>query len=177
MTRNKVKLEYINNDTKRRSTLRKRTRGMLKKVQEISVLCGVDACAIIYSPGEAVPQVWPQNLDAARILTDFNNLTELERTRKMTNHLAFMQARCATLRDKVVKKENDNTKLEAQAILYEGFSGSDFAELSPNELLATVNTVDNLISNVVERMKALSAQAQNGGFVGSGMGGGVTEPF
>ncbi|KAJ1703512.1 hypothetical protein LUZ63_003291 [Rhynchospora breviuscula] len=150
---------------------------MLKKVQEISVLCGVDACGIIYSPEEAASQVWPQTPDAGRILTEFNNLPELECTRKMTNHLAFLQARCATLRDKVVKKENDNTKLKARALLCEGFSGSDFAELSPNELLVTANTMDNLISNVFGRMMTLSAQAQNGGVVGAGMERDVTKPF
>ncbi|KAJ4799044.1 AGAMOUS-like MADS-box protein [Rhynchospora pubera] len=150
---------------------------MLKKVQEISVLCGVDACGIIYSPEEAVSQVWPQTHDAGRILTEFNNLPELERTRKMTNHLAFLQARCATLREKVVKKENDNTKLEARALICEGFGGSDFAELSPNELQVTANTLDNLISNVFGRMMTLSKQAQNGGVVGAGMERGVTKPF
>ncbi|KAK7302125.1 hypothetical protein RJT34_13005 [Clitoria ternatea] len=32
--------------------------GLMKKVQEISVLCGIDACAIIYGPNDLEPNIW-----------------------------------------------------------------------------------------------------------------------
>lgn len=175
MARNKVKLQYISNDALRRSTLRKRRRGLLKKVHEISVLCGVDACGIIYSPEEAAPQVWPQPQDARRMIRTFNNLPEVERTRKMTNHLAFMQDRVATSRDKVVKRENGNTKIEVRAILYEGFSGSDFAGLSPYHMWAVGDALDELIAKVFGRISQMSLppQAQVGRAVGAGIGRGT----
>ncbi|KAJ4811021.1 hypothetical protein LUZ62_023587 [Rhynchospora pubera] len=174
MARSKMKLEYIRNNASRRSTLRKRSRGILKKVEEISVLCGTDACGIIYSPDEDAPQVWPQPLDARRILTEFNNLPELERTRKMTNHLAYMQERLNNLTEKVVKSENANNQVEVRAMLYEGYSGSDFAELSAHEVWAVGNALDELMSKVFEKMRVmsmnLSAQAQTGGGVAVGPG-------
>ena len=31
----------------------------MKKVSELSTLCGIEACAIVYSPYDAQPEVWP----------------------------------------------------------------------------------------------------------------------
>ena len=67
-----MKLEYIENDTTRRVTYRKRSRGLLKKTRELSVLCGVDACVLIYSPYSPTPLAWPSIGDEAkRILIEF----------------------------------------------------------------------------------------------------------
>ncbi|KAF5764506.1 putative transcription factor MADS-type1 family [Helianthus annuus] len=53
MTRKKVKLAFIMNDSARKATYKKRKKGLMKKVNELSTLCGIDACVIIYSPYEA----------------------------------------------------------------------------------------------------------------------------
>ncbi|XP_078182403.1 agamous-like MADS-box protein AGL80 [Carex rostrata] len=119
MARNKIKLQYISNNALRRVTLKKRLSGLLKKVEELSVLCGVDTCGIVYSPGEATPQaVWPQPQDARRILRTFNSMPEVECTRKMNNHLAFMQERVGNLRDKVATRASDDPKLEVSVNPY-----------------------------------------------------------
>ncbi|CAN0920848.1 Agamous-like MADS-box protein AGL80 [Linum grandiflorum] len=47
MTRKKVKLAYITNDSARKATYNKRKKGLIKKVSELSTLCDVQACAII----------------------------------------------------------------------------------------------------------------------------------
>ncbi|XP_078182401.1 agamous-like MADS-box protein AGL80 [Carex rostrata] len=152
MARNKVKLQYISNDALRRATLKKRRRGLLKKVQELGVLCGVDVCGIIYSPEEAAPQVWPQPQDSRRILRTFNSLPQLERTRKMTNQLAFMQERVAKLRDKVATRQSEDANLEVRVTLNEGFLGSDFFEVSVYDLWAAGYALDDLISKVYGRI-------------------------
>ncbi|KAF3332121.1 Agamous-like MADS-box protein AGL80 [Carex littledalei] len=158
--RKKVKLQYISNDALRRATLRKRSSSLLKKVEELSMLCGVHGCGIIYSPEEAAPQVWPQPQDARRTLLTFNSLHEVERTRKMTNHLAFMQERVGKLRNKVaVLRESD-----------------DFSEVSTDNLWAAGYALDDLISKVFERKCAvisLPPQAPIGVAVGAGIGRGV----
>ncbi|MBA0816876.1 hypothetical protein Gohar_001492 [Gossypium harknessii] len=50
MSRKKMKLAYITNDTKRKTTYKKRTNGLVKKVRELTTLCEIEACAIIHSP-------------------------------------------------------------------------------------------------------------------------------
>ncbi|KAJ6434469.1 hypothetical protein OIU84_018060 [Salix udensis] len=56
MTRKKVKLAYITNDSARKATFKKRKKGLMKKVSELSTLCGIEACAIICSPYDAQPE-------------------------------------------------------------------------------------------------------------------------
>ncbi|KAI4333301.1 hypothetical protein L6164_018131 [Bauhinia variegata] len=42
MTRGKVKLQLIANESTRRAAFRKRKKGLLKKVDELTKLCGVE---------------------------------------------------------------------------------------------------------------------------------------
>jgi SRF-type transcription factor (DNA-binding and dimerisation domain) len=175
MARKKIKLQFISNNAVRRSALKKRQRGLIKKLREISILCGVDTCGIVYSPEGGDPEVWPQPEIVRHILTTFYNLPEPERTRKMTNHLAFMEERVATLRDKVVKRDNENDKLEVRAILYESYSGHDFGGLGDYYLWAVGAALDELITKVYARISQMSLppQTRTEGALGSGMESGV----
>ncbi|MBA0700471.1 hypothetical protein Goari_022401 [Gossypium aridum] len=53
MIRKKVKLAYITNDSSRKATYKKRNKGLMKRMSELSTLCGINACAIMYSPYES----------------------------------------------------------------------------------------------------------------------------
>ncbi|KAA3486335.1 agamous-like MADS-box protein AGL80 [Gossypium australe] len=50
MSRKKIKLAYITNDSARKTTYKKRSKGQVKKVRELTTLCGIEAFAIINSP-------------------------------------------------------------------------------------------------------------------------------
>ncbi|KAK8637947.1 hypothetical protein V6N13_136396 [Hibiscus sabdariffa] len=51
MTRKRVKLANITNDAARKTTYKKRVKGLVKKVIELTTLCGIEeACAVFYSP-------------------------------------------------------------------------------------------------------------------------------
>ncbi|MBA0707720.1 hypothetical protein Golax_019744 [Gossypium laxum] len=53
MIRKKVKLAYITNDSSRKATYKKRKKDLMKKMSELSTYCGIDTCAIMYSPYES----------------------------------------------------------------------------------------------------------------------------
>ncbi|KAK9672121.1 hypothetical protein RND81_12G077900 [Saponaria officinalis] len=59
MSKKKVKLQYIEHDTIRRATLKKRVKCVLRKTQELSVLSDVNTCAIVYGQYDRAPIVWP----------------------------------------------------------------------------------------------------------------------
>ncbi|KAH1162142.1 hypothetical protein GYH30_000853 [Glycine max] len=61
MARNKVHYTYINNPMKGKATFKKRKNGYLKEVDEITTLCDIQACVIIYTLDEPEPEVWPSN--------------------------------------------------------------------------------------------------------------------
>ncbi|MBA0573846.1 hypothetical protein Golob_001101, partial [Gossypium lobatum] len=56
MTRKKVKLAYITNDSTRKATYKKRIKGLKNKMRELSTLCGIDTCAIMYNPYKSQPE-------------------------------------------------------------------------------------------------------------------------
>ncbi|CAD5332761.1 unnamed protein product [Arabidopsis thaliana] len=59
----KVKLSLIANERSRKTSFMKRKDGIFKKLHELSTLCGVQACALIYSPFIPVPESWPSRED------------------------------------------------------------------------------------------------------------------
>ncbi|MBA0635560.1 hypothetical protein Godav_021989, partial [Gossypium davidsonii] len=43
----------------------------MKNMSEMSTLCGTDACAIMYSPYESQPKVWPSPIRVQQVLSKF----------------------------------------------------------------------------------------------------------
>ena len=57
--RGKVKVAYIENNTRRRETYRTRQKGLLKKAKELSRLCGCEVANVRYSRYHKEPMVYP----------------------------------------------------------------------------------------------------------------------
>ncbi|MFQ6667990.1 hypothetical protein Gotur_033827, partial [Gossypium turneri] len=60
--RKKVKFAYITNDLARKATYKKRKKDLMKKMIELSILFGIDACANMNSPYASLPEVWPSSI-------------------------------------------------------------------------------------------------------------------
>ncbi|PQQ13955.1 agamous-like MADS-box protein AGL80 [Prunus yedoensis var. nudiflora] len=91
MTRKKIDLAYIKNDVARKTTFKKRKSGLMKKVSELSILCGTDACAVIYGQHQANPDVSPCPDGALRTITRFKQMSKMERSRNMLNQESFLR--------------------------------------------------------------------------------------
>ncbi|KAK7401129.1 hypothetical protein VNO78_12445 [Psophocarpus tetragonolobus] len=52
--------------------------GLIKKIDEISILCGIETCAIIYTPNNPWPEVWPSDWGVQSVLSRFRTVSELE---------------------------------------------------------------------------------------------------
>ncbi|KAH8492725.1 hypothetical protein H0E87_022093 [Populus deltoides] len=67
-------MELIRKEKSRMLTFRKRKAGLLKKASEFSILCGVDACVIIFGPKQkddhqpVAPETWPPNSEEVRCI-------------------------------------------------------------------------------------------------------------
>ncbi|MCL7038520.1 hypothetical protein MKW94_023647 [Papaver nudicaule] len=116
MARYKVKLAYIVNDAKRRAAFRKRRKGLMKKVSELSTLCGVTACAIVYGPDDPQPQVWPEQPDVHRTLMRFKSLTLLEQNSRQFNQEDFMNKRIGKITTQYNKLRQQNRYMEINQI-------------------------------------------------------------
>ncbi|KAL9378795.1 hypothetical protein Peur_027277 [Populus x canadensis] len=124
MTRKKVKLAYICNDSARKATFKKRKKGLMKKVSELSTLCGVDACAIVYSPYDSQPEVWPSPLGVQRVVTKFKTMPEIEQGKKMVNQESFLRQRITKSCDHIKKQRKDNREKEVTHAMFHCLGGN-----------------------------------------------------
>ncbi|RYQ99376.1 hypothetical protein Ahy_B07g087314 [Arachis hypogaea] len=124
MARSKVKLAYITNDAARRVTYKKRKRGMMKKISELSTLCGVDACAIVYNSRQDAhpldePEVWPSRMGVERVIEKFRQMPEIDQNRKRMDHADYLTLRIAKEKEKLKKKRHDNNEKEFQLRMHD----------------------------------------------------------
>ncbi|RZR89169.1 hypothetical protein BHM03_00016842 [Ensete ventricosum] len=151
MARSKVRLSWIVNDSTRRATLKKRRKGLLKKVQELSILCGVDACAVVYAQNEHQPQMWPSPPETARIMTRFKNSSQIERTRKMIDQDSFLHQRVVKLMEQLRRLQSENKEIRITKLLCEGLLGRDFDDLSIDDASALTWMAEAKLRMVYEK--------------------------
>ncbi|KAG5575814.1 hypothetical protein H5410_055948 [Solanum commersonii] len=77
MGRSKIKIELIEDDKKRKSTLVNRKAGLVKKISELSILCDVKACMIIYERNYN-HQICPNDSNDVRELINLYKKQSLE---------------------------------------------------------------------------------------------------
>uniref|UniRef100_A0A803LL11 MADS-box domain-containing protein n=1 Tax=Chenopodium quinoa TaxID=63459 RepID=A0A803LL11_CHEQI len=125
MTRKKVKLAFIANDSARKATYKKRKRGLLKKMDELTTLCDVKACAILYSPYETRPVVWPAPSGAKDVIASFKRLPEMEKVKKMVSQEEFLRQRVAKAHEQLKKQQKDNREKDMTHVMYQCLAGQD----------------------------------------------------
>ncbi|WOL06705.1 hypothetical protein Cni_G15439 [Canna indica] len=156
MARKKVNLAWIANDSTRRVTFKKRRKGLIKKVSELSTLCDVKACIVVYGPKEPEPVAWPSAPEARRVLAQFRGMPEMEQSKKMMNQEGFLRQRIAKLREQLGKQERENRELESSLLLRQGLAGKNVPADSIEEATSLCWSIDTKLKLVYERMAQLT---------------------
>ncbi|XP_020237625.1 agamous-like MADS-box protein AGL80 [Cajanus cajan] len=112
MPRSKVKLAFIVNNSTRRAAYRKRKKGMLKKIDELSTLCGIEACAIIYSSYDPEPVAWPSERGVHKVLGRLKNMSESDQNKKMVNQKSLITKKIQKCQEQLDKLVKENKKKE-----------------------------------------------------------------
>ncbi|XP_010464142.1 PREDICTED: agamous-like MADS-box protein AGL80 [Camelina sativa] len=156
MARKKVKLAFITNDSSRKATYKKRKKGLLKKVNELSTLCGVNACAIIYSPYDSNPEVWPSNSGAQRIVSEFRALPEMDQQKKMVDQVTFLRQRIAKASDHFRRQRKDNREIEMMEVMFQSLLGNmGKFHMNIMDLNDLGYMIDNYIKDINRRFEIL----------------------
>ncbi|KAK6915739.1 Transcription factor, MADS-box [Dillenia turbinata] len=159
MTRKKVKLAYIQNDSARKATFRKRKKGLMKKVSELTTLCGIEACAVIYSPYEQQPDVWPSPLGAQHVLAKFKRLPEMDQSKKMMNQEGFIRQRIAKARDHLRRQQKDNREKEMIQVMNQCLTGKPLHIMGLVDLNDLGWLIDTKSKEIQKRLEALKQPA------------------
>ncbi|TYI61713.1 hypothetical protein E1A91_D10G192700v1 [Gossypium mustelinum] len=59
-------------------------------MSEMSTLCGVDTCAIMYSPYKSQPEVWPFPIGFQQLLSKLEMIPEMEKSKNMLDQKTFL---------------------------------------------------------------------------------------
>ncbi|OWM62867.1 agamous-like MADS-box protein AGL80 [Punica granatum] len=147
--RRKVKLAFIEHNSSRKATFNKRKKGLLKKASELSNLCGVPACAIIYGEHESETELWPPSpISVRRVISKFHDMSEAEQSKKMMNQENFLLQRITKTEEQLKKLRKDNKEMEMLNVMYQGLGG-----LQPPEWLQGMNMLDlNNLEWVIDQM-------------------------
>ncbi|XP_039128434.1 agamous-like MADS-box protein AGL80 [Dioscorea cayenensis subsp. rotundata] len=159
MARKKVKLAWIPNDSARRATFRKRRKGLMKKLEELSILCDVEACGIIYGPDEPQPEVWPSKAGTRRVLERFKSMPVMEQSKKMMDQEGFTRHQVMKLQDQLRKHERENQELETAIVMHKCLSGEQSLEyMNMEELTNLAIMVEAKLKAVHDRIELISVQ-------------------
>lgn len=156
MTRKKVKLAFIENDTARKTTYKKRKNGLVKKVDELTTLCGIDACAIIYGPYDAEPEIWPSPSGVEKVLSKFLTVPELEQSKKMVNQESFLKQRILKAEKQFIKQWRDNREKETTMFMFQCLIAGNIVQndISPSGLNDLAWMIDKNLKEIGRRMES-----------------------
>ncbi|KAM7259107.1 hypothetical protein ACFE04_014848 [Oxalis oulophora] len=156
MTRKKVKLEYVTNDSSRKATFKKRKKGLMKKVDELSTLCGIEACAIVYSPYDSQPEIWPSTIGAQRVVSQFKKMPEMEQSKKMVNQESFIRQRITKVSEQLKKQRKENREKEVTEVMYQSLAGKVINGLSMIDLNDLGWVIDQNLKEINKRCDLLA---------------------
>ncbi|XP_047944995.1 agamous-like MADS-box protein AGL80 [Salvia hispanica] len=160
MTRKKVTLAYISNDSERKASYKKRKKGLIKKVSELSTLCGVQACVIIYSQYDPAPVVWPSPLDAQSILARFRKLSIMDQSRKMVNQESYTRQRIKKATEQL-RLQKENSCRELEAFMFRCITGqASIHDLQITDVSEMSWVISQILREIKGRMDAMAAEHQ-----------------
>lgn len=153
-----MKLVWIQNDAARKATFKKRRKGLIKKVSELSTLCDVKACAMVFSPYEvAPPEIWPpDSQDVMDVLSRFRSMPVMEQSKKMLNQEGFLRNWIGKLNEQLQKLKGSNRKDELDLLMSQCMVGwRNIGDLSIDDTRDLGDKLDEKLKNIDQNIEYL----------------------
>lgn len=128
----------------------------MKKLSELTSLCGIIACAIIYSSFDPQPYVWPSPQEAFCPLERFNNLPRKKRGqgKYMMDQKVFLEKSISKLNGRLETEKKRNQEIEMELLLIGFFAGKNSSCLEDlTEISHMLDEKINFITNRIEFIK------------------------
>ncbi|GAU21592.1 hypothetical protein TSUD_131760 [Trifolium subterraneum] len=162
MTSRNRELQYIAEDSKRKLSLFKRKRGITKKIKEITTLCGIDACSIIYDENNSQATVCPSKDRVQMVLDKFRSFPESEQRKTIVDHEGFVKKSIEKAREEL-KKEKDKSKKNEMNNQIDHFiqTGEFDGNVSESDLEDLSSLIVTNIKEVDQRIEWIQAQDES----------------
>ncbi|XP_024019114.1 floral homeotic protein PMADS 2 [Morus notabilis] len=156
MGRGKIEIKRIENSNNRSVTYSKRKKGIIKKAQEISILCDAKVSLIIYGPnGKIVDFCSPETTSLSFIAEEYQRLSG--------KRLWDLKHENLNTEIEMTKKENENMDIHLRHM-----KGQEIQSLNHRELMALEDTLYNGLQNVrAAQMECINQLRQKDEFLES----------
>ncbi|KAI3447337.1 hypothetical protein Pfo_004002 [Paulownia fortunei] len=156
MTRKRIRHEQIPNESNRNATFEKRVDGLLKKANELSILCGVDIGIIVHKQGENNAILWPSPPIFMERLQNFLDCPDTERTRKMVTHEKYLEQIMSAETENLLKSKNRTQSKESRQLMNELIQGKIFDELDLYQLSGLNSVAEEMLKKLQKRNDELN---------------------
>ncbi|CAN8232190.1 unnamed protein product [Cochlearia groenlandica] len=140
------------------------TQGLMKKLNELKILCGVDACSIIYNQFNSnPPEVWPSNSEASNVIRKFTMRTKTEQTFRYVNNEEFLISHIAKLRKQNQKLMEDHKERFMREVMFSCFGGKmgDFT-MTIDHRLNLCESIDQYLKNLFHHINVVLLRFETG---------------
>ncbi|KAH0650665.1 hypothetical protein KY290_031526 [Solanum tuberosum] len=156
MVRKKVKLAFIENNTERRVSYRKRQKEFLTKARELnSTLYDVELATFINSLYHKKPEVFSNHEAATSTFTKFEDLPETDKSKDITTQEKQIMKRINKIENELEKVKKENKKMEFTNQMYGLLNGEEMPNSMHREDLSDLSYVINKsLKQITDAIKA-----------------------
>ncbi|KAK8620184.1 hypothetical protein V6N13_066666 [Hibiscus sabdariffa] len=152
MTRKKIKLAFITNVAARNAAYRKRKKGMVKKLSELTILCGVEACVVIYPSGSnSQPEVWSSTVAARSLFSEYKTLP----VNRMVNQESFLEQWIKKATERLEKLREENRRKELIQVMFQNLGRKELQNVKKEDLKELGWLIDQNLKDIDKRIHAL----------------------
>jgi len=129
----------------------------MKKIHEISTLCGIEAGAIIYEQNNPQVHVWPSDSGFRSVLSRFKSLPGLEQSKKMVDQEVFLRQSIGKVNEQLKKQRQETRKKEMTNIIHHFIHTTEFNGhvMSKDDLNDFSSFIDENLREVDQKMKEM----------------------
>ncbi|KAM3343489.1 agamous-like MADS-box protein AGL86 [Capsicum galapagoense] len=160
MARKRLGLTRNRRENVRDSILNRKTKSLFKKVEEFSILCGVDAAIIIFSPEENQPIVWKSTNQAKELLMRYFSFPTFERIKKLVIHEMYLSKKVDEMKEKVDKIEKMNEEKEIKLLFRQLVEGKNITEFDSRDIKGLLKLFPTTMDKIKERKEQFILQQQ-----------------
>lgn len=142
----------------------------MKKIDELSILCGIEACAIMFIPEDPRPEIWPSELGVQTVFSKFRGLSEIEQNRRKLNQESFLSKSIIKGKEQLKKMRDEHRKIEMSLHMSQYFinGGNVFGNASMIDLndiaILTNQNLDEIKGKInMKRAQEVTPLLENGG--------------
>lgn len=146
----KITSKLIENFSQRKLCYKKRLKGLFTKMEQVTTLCDLEACAVVFGPGDTAPLMWPSQGVAETLIHKFESMPELTRFKNVTDQVYFLKEKGEKLQATLDKMKEDNEEALMGSYMYQIESGGKLlSDFEPSEL-------NRLITFMLKKYKIFS---------------------